>query len=117
MVASFPKRVLMRAAETNIMVGTHADSLIAEAIAKNISGFNTTLAYEAVYKDATVPPANDTSIQYSDRQENVGYEVRAGLSTVYEEHGYVASDIHSEAGSRTLDYACKLFERLSVVST
>ena len=53
--------------ETNIMVGTHADSLIAEAIAKNISGFNTTLAYEAVYKDATVPPANDTSIQYSDR--------------------------------------------------
>ncbi|VDC01005.1 unnamed protein product, partial [Peniophora sp. CBMAI 1063] len=91
--------------ETNIMVGTHADSLIAETIAKNITGFNTTLAYEAVYKDATVPPANDSSIQYSDRQENVGYEVRAGLSTVYEEQGFVANDIHSEAGSRTLDYA------------
>ena len=107
----------MKAAETNIMVGTHADSLIAEAIAKNISGFNTTLAYEAVYKDATVPPANDTSIQYSDRQENVGYEVRAGLSTVYEEHGYVASDIHSEAGSRTLDKACKLFGYLAVLGS
>ena len=50
-------------AETNIMVGTHANSLIA----KNVTGFNTTLTYEAVYKDATVPPANDTSIQYSDR--------------------------------------------------
>ena len=103
--------------ETNIMVGTHADSLIAEAIAKNITGFNTTLAYEAVYKDATVPPANDTSIQYSDRQENVGYEVRAGLSTVYEERGYVASDIHSEAGSRTLDKACKLFGYLAVLGS
>ncbi|KZV62978.1 glycoside hydrolase family 92 protein [Peniophora sp. CONT] len=91
--------------ETNIMVGTHADSLIAEALAKNITGFNTTLAYEAVYKDATVSPANDSFIEYSDRQENVGYEVRAGLSTVYEDKGWVANDIHSEAGSRTLDYA------------
>ena len=35
----------------------------------------------------------------------VGYEVRAGLSTVYAEHGWVAADMHSESGSRTLDYA------------
>ncbi|KAG6839898.1 hypothetical protein C0991_010551 [Blastosporella zonata] len=48
--------------ETNIMVGTHADSLIAEAVVKGVQGFNTELAWEAVWKDATVPPINDTTI-------------------------------------------------------
>ncbi|KAI0260975.1 glycosyl hydrolase family 92-domain-containing protein [Gloeopeniophorella convolvens] len=91
--------------ETNIMVGTHADSLIAEAALKGIAGFDKELAYEAVYKDATVPPANDETTEYSDRQENVGYEVRAGLSSVYASEGWVADDIHSESASRTLDYA------------
>jgi putative alpha-1,2-mannosidase len=67
------------------------------------------------------------SKRYSDRQEvcivlnlvglliaeyskikNVDYEVRAGLSSVYNvaEKGWVADDIHSESASRTLDYAC-----------
>jgi hypothetical protein len=46
------------------MVGTHADSLIAEALVKNITGFNQSLAYEAAYKDATVPPANDSTVVY-----------------------------------------------------
>ncbi|EJD03735.1 glycoside hydrolase family 92 protein [Fomitiporia mediterranea MF3/22] len=79
--------------ETNIMVGTHADVLVSEAVVKGFgNGFDTELAYEAVHKDATVPPG-------------VGYEVRAGLSTVYEQKGWVANDIHSEAASRTLDYA------------
>lgn len=56
---------LTRTLETNIMVGTHADSLIAEAAVKGFSDtFNTTLAYEAVHKDATVPPANDWTTQY-----------------------------------------------------
>ncbi|KAI9433354.1 glycosyl hydrolase family 92-domain-containing protein [Lactarius indigo] len=91
--------------ETNIMVGTHADSLIAEAVLKGVTGFDLDLAYEAVYKDATVPPADDSTIAYSDRQENVGYEVRAGLSSVYATRGWVADDIHSESASRTLDYA------------
>jgi len=36
----------------------------------------------------------------------VGYEVRAGLSSVYTTRGWVADDIHSESASRTLDYAC-----------
>jgi predicted alpha-1,2-mannosidase len=62
-------------------------------------------AWEAVYKDATVPPRNDKTTVYFDREENVDYEVRAGLSSVYEEKGWVADDIHSEAGSRTLDYS------------
>lgn len=36
------------------------------------------------------------------------YEVRAGLSSVYnvEGKGWVADDVHSESASRTLDYAC-----------
>jgi putative alpha-1,2-mannosidase len=38
----------------------------------------------------------------------VDYEARAGLSSVYnvEGKGWVADDVHSESGSRTLDYAC-----------
>ncbi|KAG6899890.1 hypothetical protein C0993_005689 [Termitomyces sp. T159_Od127] len=47
--------------ETNIMVATHADSLIAEAVVKGVTGFDTELAWEAVWKDATVPPENDVS--------------------------------------------------------
>ncbi|EPQ59845.1 glycoside hydrolase family 92 protein [Gloeophyllum trabeum ATCC 11539] len=91
--------------ETNIMVGTHADSLVAEAVLKGFTGFDLETAWEAVYKDATVPPVNDWNTSYFDREENVGYEVRAGLSSVYDVQGWVASDVHSEAGSRTLDYA------------
>ncbi|KAJ7227934.1 glycoside hydrolase family 92 protein [Mycena rebaudengoi] len=92
-------------AETNIMVGTHADSLIAEAVVKGIEGFDVDLAWDAVYKDSLVPPQNDANTRYSDREENVDYEVRAGLSTVYAEKGWVADDVHSESASRTLAYA------------
>lgn len=91
--------------ETNIMVGTHADSLIAEAVLKGVTGFDLETAWEAVYSDATVPPVNDTTTVYFDRQENVDYEVRAGLTSAYEEKGWVADDIHSESASRTLDYS------------
>ncbi|KAI5115924.1 hypothetical protein M0805_004036 [Coniferiporia weirii] len=92
--------------ETNIMVATHADVLVAEAILKGFGDrINVTLAYEAVRKDATVPPVGDSYIEYADRQENVGYEVRAGLDSVFSEKGWVADDIHSESASRTLDYA------------
>ncbi|KAF8075749.1 glycoside hydrolase family 92 protein [Lyophyllum atratum] len=91
--------------ETNIMVGTHADSLIAEAVVKGVEGFDKDLAWEAVWKDANVAPKDDNSTSYFDREENVDYEARAGLSSVYAQKGWVADDIHSESGSRTLDYA------------
>ncbi|KAF8707237.1 hypothetical protein AX14_013672 [Amanita brunnescens Koide BX004] len=93
--------------ETNIMVGTHADSLVAEAVIKGVVGFDRELAWEAVWKDASVPPKDDSTVQYFDREENVDYEVRAGLSSVYDtpRKGWVADDIHSESASRTLDYA------------
>lgn len=35
---------------TNIMIGTHADSIVAEAINKGFDGFDYDLAYEAVLK-------------------------------------------------------------------
>ncbi|KZS94221.1 glycoside hydrolase family 92 protein [Sistotremastrum niveocremeum HHB9708] len=92
-------------AETNIMIGTDADSMIAEALIKGVTGFDLDLAWTAVHKDATVPPEGDATIEYDDRQENVGYEVRAGLSSVYSQYGWVADDIHSESASRTLRYA------------
>ena len=45
------------------MVGTHADVLVSEAYLKGFGDkFNSTLAYEAVYKDATVPPVDDCCI-------------------------------------------------------
>ncbi|KAF9235374.1 glycoside hydrolase family 92 protein [Melanogaster broomeanus] len=91
--------------ETNIMVGTHADSLVAEAVLKGITGFDLDIAWEAVYKDATVPPIDDNMTVYEERQEFVNYEVRAGLSSVYEQKGWVADDVHSESASRTLDYS------------
>lgn len=55
--------------ETNIMIGTHADSLIAEAVVKGITGYDRDLAWEAVLKDATVAPKDDGTTQYEDRQE------------------------------------------------
>jgi hypothetical protein len=48
----------------------------------------------------------DIPCRYSDRQENVGYEARAGLGSDYATKGWVADDVHSESASRTLDYAC-----------
>ncbi|MDA3627162.1 GH92 family glycosyl hydrolase [Saccharopolyspora sp. WRP15-2] len=90
--------------ETNIMVGTNADSVIAEDIAKGFTGFDRNLAYEAVRKDAMTPPDKDTELAYFDRQQGTPVEARAGL-TYYEQNGWVAADRTAESASRTLDYA------------
>ncbi|WWD16987.1 hypothetical protein CI109_101423 [Kwoniella shandongensis] len=90
--------------ETNIMVGTHADSIIAQAMNAGVKDFDWDLAWEAVKKDAFVPPDRDTELQFGDREEGTPQEVRAGL-TEYMKLGYVAADLHEESGSRTLDYA------------
>ncbi|KAG7094824.1 hypothetical protein E1B28_005637 [Marasmius oreades] len=96
--------------ETNIMVSTHSDSLLAEAIRKGfLSAFTDgelTTMWEAVWKDASIPPVNDENTVYSDRQEGVDFEARAGLTTYMNKSmGWVAVDVHSESVSRTLDYA------------
>nr|KIR88126.1 alpha-1,2-mannosidase [Cryptococcus tetragattii IND107] len=89
--------------ETNIMVGTHADAVLAQAMAAGIEdfgGFGKEEVWEAVREDAFRPPERDTEL----REEGTPQEARAGL-TEYVALGYVAADLHSEAGSRTLDYA------------
>ncbi|KAF9040963.1 hypothetical protein BJ165DRAFT_1406930 [Panaeolus papilionaceus] len=88
--------------ETNIIVGTHADSLIAEAVVKlkDIWGFDghvdLAITSGAVWKDHRPLMRLYRRMSLEDREENVDYEVRAGLTSVYESHGWVADDVHSE---------------------
>ncbi|MBC7422764.1 MAG: glycoside hydrolase family 92 protein [Ferruginibacter sp.] len=91
-------------AETNIMISTHADAVIADAYVKGIRGYDVKLAYEAVLKDAMVPPDNDTSLAYGDRDLWTGYEARAGL-TAFNSIGYVPFGKTAESVSRTIEYS------------
>jgi len=77
------------------MVGTFADVVIADAIIKNISGFDHQVAWEALKKDAygINPAPKDTS------------RGKFGLQH-YQDKGYIPVDIKiGEACSRTLDFA------------
>ncbi len=85
---------------TNIMIGTHADSLVAEAINKGFKGFDYQLAYAAVYKDAMTPPDEDTTRRWFDREPYTPYEARAGL-TYAKTLGYIPADKISESASST----------------
>ena len=89
---------------TNIMIGTHADSLVAEAIRKHFTGIDRELAWAAVYKDATTPPDDDTKHRWADREPNTPYEARGGL-TYSKQLGFVPNDKTAEAASRTLEDA------------
>ena len=88
---------------TNIMIGTHADAIIADAYVKGIRGFDSALALEAMMKDATVPPDEDTLRRFSDREKTRSYEARAGL-TWYKSLGYVPADRTAESVSRTVEF-------------
>jgi predicted alpha-1,2-mannosidase len=90
-------------AETNIMIGTHADAVIADAYVKGFRGFNTALAYEAMLKDALVPPVDDELLKYGDRDLWTGYEAQAGL-TYFKKIGYIPVDKTAESVSRTIEY-------------
>jgi predicted alpha-1,2-mannosidase len=87
---------------TNIMIGTHADSLVAEAINKHFKGFDYNLAWDAVYKDAMTPPDGDTTRRWYDREPHTPYEARGGL-TYSKLLGYVPDDKTAESASRTLE--------------
>ncbi|HKO20233.1 MAG TPA: GH92 family glycosyl hydrolase [Acidobacteriaceae bacterium] len=87
---------------TNIMIATHADSLVAEAMRKGFHGFDRELAWQAVYKDAMTPPDGDTTRRWRDREEHTPYEARAGL-TYYKQLGYIPTDKTDEAASSTLE--------------
>jgi len=89
---------------TNIMIGSHADSLVAEAINKGFKGFDYQLAYQAVYKDAMTPPEGDTTRRWFDREPYTPYEARAGL-TYAKRLGYIPADMISESASSTQEEA------------
>ncbi|KAK5175546.1 uncharacterized protein LTR77_000685 [Saxophila tyrrhenica] len=90
--------------ETNIMIGTHVDAVIANALERGFEDFDVAQAWAGVKKNAYVPPLRDTELLYYDREPNTPDEVRAGL-TAYLDKGYVPNDRWAESGSRTLDYA------------
>jgi predicted alpha-1,2-mannosidase len=91
-------------AETNIMISTHADAVIADAYVKGYRGYDVPLAYAALLKDAMVPPENDTLLPYADRDKWTGYEARAGL-TAFNRIGYVPFGKTAESVSRTIEYS------------
>ncbi|KAI2601883.1 glycoside hydrolase family 92 protein [Hypoxylon sp. NC1633] len=90
--------------ETNIMIATNADAVLANAISRGFRSFDLQKAWTAVRKDAYEPPEKDIELLYYDREPDTSYEARAGL-TSYMEHGWVSNDGWSESASRTLDYA------------
>ena len=91
-------------AETNIMIGTHADAVIADAYIKGVRNFDVPLAYEAMRKDAMMPADCDVpSNKMFDRQAWASAEGQAGLS-FFHSLGYVPSDCKSESVSRTIEY-------------
>ena len=73
------------------MIGTHVESLIADAYFKGIRDFDLNLAYEACVKDAT------------QKSEFGGYG-RKGIE-YYKKLGYVPCDKIGEATARTLEFA------------
>lgn len=90
---------------TNIMIGTHADAVIADAYVNGFRDYDVKAAYNAIRKDAFVPPAKDGHYRWGDRDFWTGsYEARGGL-TSYIENGYVAADKTDESVARTLEFA------------
>jgi len=66
---------------------------------KSFRGYDTNLAYEAVRKDAMVPPDCDTKYKWGDRDPWTSNEARGGLS-YYHSLGYVPVDRTAESVSR-----------------
>jgi len=89
---------------SGIMIGSHADSVLADAWVKGIRGFDLEKAYEATRKNAMVPPDGDREKRWEDRALWSGVESRGGLSW-YKELGYVPVDKTAESVSRTLEFA------------
>ena len=74
-----------------IQGGTNADVVIADAVVKNLGGFDTKKAFEAILKNSTIP---------SDNPEKFGRYIEE-----YAVHGYIPAGVVSGAVSRSLEYA------------
>ena len=88
---------------SNIMIGTHADAVLADAVVKGIKGFDLKEAYKACLKDAMTPPDGDSIKHWGDRVPWTSYEARQGL-TWYIKLGYVPIDKTSESVASSLEY-------------
>ena len=89
---------------TGIMVGSPAETILAEAWTKGFRGFDIQEAYAAVRHNATVPQPNDTICDWRNRGcFGDTPETRGGLFR-YQTIGYVAGDETMESVSRTQDF-------------
>ena len=89
---------------TGIMVGSPAETILAEAWTKGFRGFDVEQAYAAIRKNAVVPQTGDRDNYWPDRGNFGDFpETRAGLGR-YMEIGYVAGDETAESVSRTQDF-------------
>jgi len=78
----------------SIMMGTHADAVIADAYVKGLRGFDAELAFEAMLKNAT-------------EKGNRGFSGRVGID-YFNDIGYVPTDIfgfYGEPVARTLEFS------------
>jgi predicted alpha-1,2-mannosidase len=76
---------------SNIMIGTHGDSIVADAFVKGIRDYDLNKAFAALSKDATQPGTGR-------------YEARNGILD-YIRLGYVPADKVRESAACTLEYA------------
>ncbi|WP_203256897.1 GH92 family glycosyl hydrolase [Hyunsoonleella ulvae] len=76
---------------SNIMHGTHADAVIADAYIKGLRDYDEEKAFEAMMKNATTPGTGH-------------YVARVGI-TEYQKLGYVPTDVYGESAIRTLEFA------------
>ena len=90
-------------AYSNIMIGTHADAVIADAYVNGFRDYDVSLAYEAIRKDAMIPPDGDSIKQWGDRDLWTSCEARGGLS-YYHSLGYIPVDKTKESVSRTIEF-------------
>jgi predicted alpha-1,2-mannosidase len=90
--------------ESNIMIDTPADAIIADAFVKGFRDYDVNTAWAALYKDAMTPPDGDEHKRWKDRAEWTSNEARQGL-TYYQTLGYIPADKTSESASCTLEGA------------
>ena len=89
---------------TGIMIGSPAETILAQAWTEGFRDFDLAEAYAAVKKNATVPQPTDMEFMWEDRGcFGDTPETRGGL-TRYQTIGYVAGDETRESVSRTQDF-------------
>ena len=90
--------------ESNIMICTPADAIIADAFVKGFRDYDVSKAWEAIYKDAMTPPDGDEHKRWGDRADWTSNEAREGL-TYYKNLGYIPADKTAESVSCTMEDA------------